>query len=288
MKKYVLYIFVLLGFIWRFLTGTLFGTFIFLLIAYFSLESLFGIRPLTPIELFSIFDDIEKDDRALLISSALTVIGFLVAFGVATNTWKQQTQANLRLQAARDIQQTYHPISTLIVDVQIFANSLLKLGDKISDEEKEATDFDYQHLFTQYDKFEIDRKAFCSAHRESYQIGSIYSHQLFASWNLWERIQDLGDELQELNALIWFPLPILAVDHPNRAEIYLNTLDRKKIKEWIDSSEIAHDRINGISGLVSGRLTGSIMEFNLPMFVNFIKRGFGFLKMMDTVLKKKT
>lgn len=174
MKKYTIYIFVLLSFVARFLTGNLYGILILLLIGYFTLEPLFDITPLTLDQLILLFDRFDSNGKALLLSSSLTVVGFLIAFSVATKSWKQQTQASLRLQAASDINSTYNRISTYIVDINIFANNLLRLADKIN-EEVRVSDFDFEYLLSQYGKFSTDRQSFCSAYRHSHELLGLYS-----------------------------------------------------------------------------------------------------------------
>ena len=93
MKKYALYILVAVAYTLRFLTGNLYGVVILLAGSYFLLEPMFGITPLTPLELLAIIDFFDMDQKALLLSSSLTVLGFLVAFSVATKTWKEQTSS---------------------------------------------------------------------------------------------------------------------------------------------------------------------------------------------------
>lgn len=286
MKKYSVYIFTLLGFVLRFLTGNLYGVLILLLVVYFSIEPLWEIPPLTIRELLLILDGYDSSEKALFLSSSLTVIGFLIALSVATISWKQQIQASLRLQAASDINSTYNRISTHLVDINIFASSLIRLADKIKSEQR-LSDFDYEYLLSQYDKFASDRQAFCSAYRQSLELLGSYSQQLFAAGDSFTRIQEIGNELGRLNSDVWFCVPVIALNEQERSKIYLSSLDYDKIKDYIELSDKIHDRTNALSGIIRGKLTTPLIEANWSTFRNFAKHGVSFFTMMEEIIKKK-
>lgn len=71
-----------------------------------------GTRPPTPTEIHNWVFAQDKTVIGLLVSSTLTVVGFVVAFMVARASWRTETKAMLRLEAANELHDCLHESST--------------------------------------------------------------------------------------------------------------------------------------------------------------------------------
>ncbi len=112
MRFILLQIYLALEFIFRFLVGSLYGILILLIILYFALPYFTDIQPYSFDELLLFVMNLDPQYKVAILTSLITVVGFLIAFQTATTTWKQQMHTNLSLQAANDIDSPWGHVYT--------------------------------------------------------------------------------------------------------------------------------------------------------------------------------
>jgi hypothetical protein len=87
----------------RYFTSNLYGIFYFSVFLY-GLDWFAGVtRPLTFHEIIMWFDGLPTASKTTFATSALTIVGFLVAFQSSNSNWKFQAKTQLKLDLATDL-----------------------------------------------------------------------------------------------------------------------------------------------------------------------------------------
>jgi len=125
------YAFITLMYLIRFFVGNIYGIFLLVLFVYLRADDLLGVAPYNAEQLiFWLVSQSESTKNALL-SSSITVLGFMLAYATATANWKGQLLANLKLQAAGELDVFFAEYSKLATDCKIYASALIEAVDKI-------------------------------------------------------------------------------------------------------------------------------------------------------------
>ena len=110
----------------RFLLGTITGAFILSLLLYWAMWSVGVPRPLTFAQLLLWVDELPKESKTAVVTSFLTVVGFLVAFHTATVNWKAAALAKMKADVAGEIELFFNEAARLTIDAQIYVRSLVE------------------------------------------------------------------------------------------------------------------------------------------------------------------
>jgi type IV secretory pathway TraG/TraD family ATPase VirD4 len=100
----IFYVFATAAFLYRFLFGNIYGIFVTSLVLYKYSQSLFGITPLGFGGLINWVVIQSESTKAALLGAIITIVGFLIAYATATANWKSQLLANLKVQAAGELE----------------------------------------------------------------------------------------------------------------------------------------------------------------------------------------
>ena len=84
------YIFITISLIIRFLFSSSYGVLILALVLYVYIDTCTSITPLTLSSLVTWIDTLSSEYKVALLSSSVTIVGFIVAFHTATANWQNQ------------------------------------------------------------------------------------------------------------------------------------------------------------------------------------------------------
>lgn len=262
----------------RFLLGSLWGTLALVVAAYFGLRWVGYCRPLSFWELFVWYDELPEGTQGLLISSFLTVVGFSVAFATATMNWRQEMQANLRLDASREVDSTYNQTCSLITAVEIFSSNCLEVFRK---QEAGADPLEVERairiVLQRLPQFEADRLELSATYRQACQITGRYSSVLLASGDAQKRILAANKAISEVTDKMWIFIPGIDPASVNVSEVYFRFVEQTKLTALITECRKAHHFVSANSGHVKGRLNYQLLENNLSLVVNFFRLGGAFV-----------
>ena len=127
----IFYGFVLVGFTLRFLFATVFGALILVVGIYFYIEYCTTVSPFNSIELVTWIISLEAGYKIALLSSSVTIVGFVVAFHTATINWRNQMRAQLKVQAAGEIENFFAAVSRNITTADLYVKSLIETVNEI-------------------------------------------------------------------------------------------------------------------------------------------------------------
>lgn len=145
---YAIIIYSFFHYIIKFFTSNLWGVLIFTILLYFSVPIFSDIQPFGFKQLLDWFIELPETYKTAISSSLLTIIGFLVAFQVASSRVFTQQKNQIKLDAAKEIFATYHNAINLVGEVKFFAKRVLTTIDDIA--KSKNPDFSIALIWTLY------------------------------------------------------------------------------------------------------------------------------------------
>jgi hypothetical protein len=289
LKSFYYFIYPLIGFVYRFLFGNLYGVGLLSIFLYFFSSILFDTKPLSFPELVIWLDSQPSNTKGLVISSLLTIVGFSIAFASAQSNWRQQIQSSFRIQAANDIDITYTEICRLITSLKIYTDNLLKIIKNIEDQKDENiinSSIDFAILNTP--KFIADRHELNHIHINSYNLLGRYSLTLFATGKTMQKIVKLNESVSNISKAMWQVIvpESDSVTHESFL-FFLKKLEKDYLEGFSSQCQISHQYVSGVSGMVKGQLIAKFTEVNFSVFFNFPTKGLLFLKFMEKTVKNE-
>ncbi|MDL2044902.1 hypothetical protein MT371_25675, partial [Vibrio parahaemolyticus] len=130
-KTTLFYVCISFGVCARFLLGNLYGVLITMFIIRHFSEALLGYPAYSFEELMVWLDALSNEMKIAIVSSLVTVIGFLVAYASATSNWKSQLLANIKLQASGELNAFFTEVGSLVTDCEIYADETIEVSEQI-------------------------------------------------------------------------------------------------------------------------------------------------------------
>jgi hypothetical protein len=278
-------LFILLALVVQFLTSHLWGILLSSALAYLFTLYCSGLGTLNIWELTLWLDNQSDESKGLLLSSALTVTGFLIAFQTATKNWKDEMRAQLRLQAVAEIQSLFNKITLLISSVEIYSNNHLRALQKIEVKEEPNDAFlAMQFAISQNDKFLTERTELVSLQIQASGLFGKFSHQLFAINRGVEELSSINADIEKVIEAVWVLAPSSAVlESPDMFTLYAARINQGKFRELSAACEKFHPVIAAKVGALCGRLAAPVAEMNLGVFLNFVRHGRMLFRAMEDV-----
>lgn len=270
----IFYVFVTVWFLYRFLFGNLFGIFVTVLVLHYFSESLFGITPLGFDGLMAWAVIQSESTKSALLGSVVTIVGFLVAYATATANWKSQLLANLKLQAAGELEVFFAECSKLAADCEIYANSLIEAVDKI----QKGCSVDEAVFLTHYNRdqgqlFLQKRQRLVSLGIEVHRLNGKYNTLLISAPGLKSGLNSATMALERTTEKLWIHVPFHIQNDQNPVQTFVNQVNVTECTALRNSVSDNHGELNFSSGGVRGNLMSTVIGFNVwSLFYLFKER----------------
>lgn len=289
MRKCILCTMIILTYIFRFFTGNIYGIFLLLSTIYFLVPLFTDIKFLTFSELILTLDSTPDDFKSLIISSMLTIIGFLIAFQSATKNWKDQLQANMRLEASRDIDHTFNRATHLINQIKIYSDQFIKLGNKVESHGiTNETHFGIIYISQQGQKFIQDRNELSNINISVQSMYGRYATILLSYKNSLKNLHLAIKHISSVTDKMWILIPSINPQSNTPDKDFLRYYDYNQLESLSKQCEISSQAISGLAGNVTGQLNSKIMDFNFWFVFSFIKLAPHFIDMQRSISRGET
>lgn len=259
----IFYTFVTITFIYRFLFGNIYGILITCLVVYNYSEFLFGTTPLSFDGLIQWVVTQSESTKVALLSAIITVVGFLIAYATATSNWRSQLLANLKVQAAGEIEVFFAECSKLATDCKIYANALVDAVDKI----QKGCSIEDAEFLSHYNReqgqlFLQQRQRLISLGIEVYRLQGKYSTLLISAPGLTAGLDSATNALERITERLWIQVPFHIQNDSNPIQTFVNQVNVTGCIALISSVSENHGELNFSSGGVRGNLMSTVVGFN--------------------------
>lgn len=214
----------------RFLVGTVWGIFFSSVTLYMVMWFLGQPKPFTPTELVLWVDELSPESKTAVVTTMLTVLGFLVAFYTATINWKAQALAQLKEHVAGEIEVFFSEASRLTIDAQIYVRSLIEAVDTLQSKGMSPdTIFCVRRVLEKAPQFRAARDRLSAMSVEVHQISGRHYAVLSTVWGAIKTLEDCASAFTEITQSMWIHVPIIPDDHPDPLGSFLAQVN---MVEW--------------------------------------------------------
>ena len=259
-------------FVFRFFTKSTFGILTFSLIIYFNSDHLFSVKPYSIDELIGWLSQQSESTKTALLSSLITIIGFMFAYATATANWKGQLLANLKLQAAGELDVFFSEYSKLATDCGLYAESLVNAIDKIQKgcPPNEAS-FLAQFNRDQGNVFIQKRQRLIAMGIDVHALNGKYSNLMLSAPGLKSSLDSAIKAVSSINEKLWINIPFHIQNDQNPIQTFLNQVNVAECMSLKDTVDSHFGELNFSSGSVRGNLMSTVVDFNLWTIINLYK-----------------
>lgn len=267
------YGFITVMFLIRFFVGNLYGIFFLSLFFYLNVNTMFEINPYTFEQLLYWMSSQTESTKTALLTSFVTVIGFMLTYAAATANWKGELLANLKLQAAGEFDAFFSEYSRLVVDCQLYASGLCEAVDKIqktSSYEEAVFHANYNYELGQ--KFIQNRQRLSSMGVDVHSFKSRYGPLLLSSPGLQADLDTATKAIVSISNKLWINVPFHIQGDENIVKSFVDQVD---IEDCLSLSSIidAHKgELDFSSGSVKGNLMSTVVGFNIWSMINLYRQ----------------
>jgi hypothetical protein len=268
------YAFITVMFLVRFLVGNIYGIFLLSLFVYFRGESLLGVTPYSIDQLIFWLVSQSESTKTALLSSFITVIGFMLAYATATANWKGQLLANLKLQAAGELDVFFAEFSKLAKDCDIYATALAEAVDKI----KKNCTLEEAVFLANYNRdqgqiFVQKRQRLIAMGIDVHGFQGRYSTLLLSAPGLMSSLDLATAAVSNINDKLWINVPFHIQGDTNVVQTFVNQVNVADCLALKSAVNANYGELNFSSGSIRGNLMSTVVGFNIwTMFNLFCHR----------------
>ena len=253
----------------RFLIRTPLGMLTVLVGVYFYRQCYAEFKPWSPAELALWIDALSGEVKASVLSSLVTVFGFLIAFQVAGESWKIQARGQLKLRLVDEIESFFSEAADLVNDMELFAKHFADAAEKAR---TGGLNYDAGPQIQRV----IERTPEFVAHRTRFSAMAVSVHRLLGS-NFYllgtapkavTYMQDAISALAEISERMWVVIPLPGGVDPIYTASKVNV---QKLREFVELSDRQTDKFVRASSSVRGLLMASVVEPNVHTFFTMFK-----------------
>lgn len=252
----------------RFLLSTVTGVFLLSLCLYGAVAASGG-EVLTGGQFLLWIDGLNTEYKAALLTSLVTVAGFVVAFHSANANWRNQFNAQLKAQLASELEAFFGPLSANINEASIFSQALVDTVSKIQAGATFAdASFSIRYLQDQQTRFRSARTHVTQAASEVHQLIGRNYNILSSGLGTPGQMQLAASALEEISQLVWIQLPVVDTKQIDHVQSFVNQVNVTHCLRLVEACENNSMKISGLIGGVRGYLLSTIVRFNLATFIN--------------------
>jgi hypothetical protein len=248
----------------RFFVGNIYGIFLLSVFVYLNGEALFGNVPYSLDQLMFWIVSQSESTKTAILSSFITVIGFMLAYATATANWKGQLLANLKLQAADEIDIFFAEYSKLATDCKIYASALAEAVDKI----QKNCPVDNAVFLATYNRdqgqiFVQKRQRLIAMGIDVHGFQGRYSTLLLSAPGLKSSLDSAIAAVSSINDSLWINVPFHIQGDENVVQTFVNQVNVADSLSLCSSVDKHHSALNFSAGSVRGNLMSTVVGFNI-------------------------
>ncbi|WP_022665705.1 hypothetical protein [Desulfospira joergensenii] len=276
------YIIISIVIIFRFLLSSVYGGLTISICLYYYFELFSSSPPLSALELLDWAISLPSEYKTAILTSVITVTGFAVAFHTATINWRNQMKAQLKNQAANEVENFFAFIAQNINTTTIYIESLIKIVNEIQKGSSTIESIDFSICYAQgkAQEFLDARKALSQASIDVHRlIGKNYS-LLTLNFSALPLLQNAASSLSNITNKMWVHVPIVDLNSNTYIQSFLNQANISEYQDFLDACNNNDIKMFGLSGGAQGALNSPIIGFSFPQVIHLLSKRKDFKKII--------
>lgn len=272
-KTAFFFILVSFGVCTRFLLGNLYGVLVTMLVIRYNSEFLLGYPAYSFDELLAWLYTLSDEMKIAIVSSLVTVVGFLVAYASATSNWRSQMLANVKLQASGELNAFFTEVGSLVTDCEIYVSEALDTSEKVrKSKNKQEKLFLVSYQNGRGHEIDLKRKRLVAMSIQVHQFTGKYASLFLSMPWIQSNFDVAAKALNDVASKTWFSIPQAYPDDPDPVTTFLKQIDEQQMNNF--KTSVAKNRIflSFYPGSAGGQLQSGIVPFNSVSLFNLSRR----------------
>lgn len=268
----IFYFFTILFYLLRSLTQTTFGVLILSSMFYVYLGHYSLSKPFTFTELLTWLDLQPQDSKVAVGTSLLTIVGFIVAFDSANRSWKSQLQAQLKANAAGELESFFTQVQKLITDVEIYIEGVVHAYETIENEDpKDEVISSVQRAVSGNERFLANRRQLSQSLVEVHNLRGRNYSILSSELGLASTFDRASRALENIGNTMWFTIPEILFQEEDPIFQFLIGVQIEKYRAFLDSTKRYGAPMAMYAASIKGQIFAPIIGQNFPAIVDLLK-----------------
>lgn len=265
----------------RFLLSSVYGALIVSVCLYYYFKFC-STPPFTPVELLDWVISLPSEYKTAILTSVITISGFAVAFHTATINWRNQMKAQLKTQAANEVENFFAFVSQNVTTTTIYINSLVKIVNDIQkgDSTIESIGFSIGYAQGKAQEFFDARNALSQASIDVHRLIGKNYNLLTSNFGQLPLLQNAATSLSQITKKMWVHVPIVDLNSEAFIQLFLNQANISEYQDYLETCNNNEMKMFGLSGGVQGALNSPIIGFSFPQFVHLVSKRKEFKKLI--------
>jgi hypothetical protein len=272
----------------RFLAHTFVGTLLISIALYYFCLLFSETKPWTGYQLVLWLDDIDTTAKTGIVTSVLTVVGFLVAFRTASEGWKVQAVAQMKIRLAEELEAFYSEASQLATDLRLVAEGMLHTEALLRNGMTDEASYGIAQAAQQSTEYHAKRLRLQAMAIQCFRFGGSNYTLLSTMPGVIEWLERCTKALNEIAQKSWITLPTGLPDEPTqRVAMFYRLVQRPAYEAFIAVCKDDVRTINACVGGVRGQLLDPVVKPNANTYMVIRKKREYMVRAIDTVIKPK-
>ncbi|UCV22308.1 hypothetical protein [Ferribacterium limneticum] len=226
-------------------------------------------KPFTPAQLVLWIDGLPAESKTAVVTSVLTVVGFLIAFHSATVNWKAEAVAHLKASVASEIEQFFNEAAQLSTKANIYIHSLVEAVNLVHAEGATPdAAFKIRRAIDQASNFLATRDRLSVMSIEVHGIAGRHCSVLSSVWGTTKALEECAAAFEKIAQQMWIRVPNIEANHPDQIGQFVAQVNVAECKSFIECYEQSYGFINATSGGIRGTLLAPLIGINLSSILS--------------------
>ena len=271
----------------RFLLSTIWGVLLLSISVYWLAWITGEPRPFTLQKLVLWLDGLPTEAKTSVVTTMLTIFGFLVAFQTGMLNWKAQALAQMKQHVANEIDSFYTEASRLTIAAKIYVDLLVKAVNCLQSQgPSNDAIFNVSQALKKADQFRATRDRLSEMSIEVHRIAGRHSSLLATIGGALDTLEECASAFSEITQKMWVHVPIISDDNPDPLAEFAAQVNVAKCTDFLECFDRNHLFMIGNSGGVRGALLAPVVGFNLATRMSFSGRKTIFTEAMHKARKR--
>jgi hypothetical protein len=224
---------------------------------------LFNIEPYSVGQLVIWYSDLEIGFKTSIISSYITIIGFLIVFQGSHTMWKKEVTTNLRIKAAEEFSEVFQELQDCISQILSYADEVRFTHDLIKDNvNRTEIEFQISYVVKELPSFIENRSTFLYLSQRFNTLRGKYSLELNSVVNADKMTNKVSGLLTSLTSYLYPMLPFVGSKSPDPIKSFSVSIN---IDQWPlieQKMDAASQILIGFQELIPTGLKNPVISMN--------------------------
>lgn len=258
----------------RFLFKSLYGAFFLALACYFSCEYVFGVAPLTFSELIVFVYELDPQYKVGVLTSVITVVGFLFAFRASGESFLMQVREEQKIKAANEIEEFAVRVQNASYVVERYAEDLDGLEIELrKNTPTEEVLFRVRQIQRRTEEFEKSKSEISRLSVEVHRLMCRHANVLSSGLGLKKTADHVVLSIKEISDAMWFLTPLPGLNEEQWLMVFKAKSDQVRRTEFLRVVQLAQATIASGAGAIKGGLYAKVWGLTGVGLIGWLNSG---------------